>query len=858
MMEIKIYAPVDCSIKPIEQSTDEMFAQKMMGDGLVIIPKTNSFNSPLEKANISLIFDTKHAIFFESEKIKILMHIGMDTVNLKGEPFEIKVKEKDQVTLKTNIVDVNFEKIKSSNLSIETPICFDQENIESISIHLENKKEFKQGDLIAKAKITLKVQKQDKQNDDIYQLREFKSKYTVAAEQFIGNVGGLQNFSKVYNCMTRLRFAINDKNKVDLKLIEKNELVKGTNWNGNELQVIIGGEVYKVKDEIANIQEYGGKVETNKLLIQKPPVFRRILAMLTGIMTPLIPLLMCVGLLAAIQSVLEQAGVINAVTGNPGDQDLASAIFYILSKVGLNLIGVMFCYSATKYFGGNTMLGILVGLTLTSRFFFYGTPTELTTAGFGDFVQDPKAGIGWLLFKIGDYPILIKGYEGSVLPFIAAALFVTYLDKWVKTWMPSTIDIIFRALLVYLLTIVPILFVFGPFLSFIEYGLSLTVTAFEKIPLGLGVALFAFLWQILVLTGVHVAVIMSVMIGTIMMEPAVPSSLVAVVTIAVFGQVGAGMGVAIITKNSNLRNFSVGALAAGVFGITEPIIYGANLPKVKPFLAGCFGAFVGGLFLGILDIKAVRPAGMGVFAVTGIGTFTDQLLYVLSWVIAIGAAIGFTLISYQEKWDEFKYTKNIFKKINKMSKKIMIKNGVEVKTIEEQLINLEKNYLDSIQEGKDVFKDYMKYMSAKSKLDIKLITLKSKEEKIKQKLYLKAKKLTEKDGADHEIVKKAIAAYNIFNLDDKKSIIESQLKDLTNVNKSLLENYAKLTTKLDENRVEILANIEKLVKFAPILNYNAGLYNGIYSVEISFGIKDQEDILFSKQEKIQFKQLIAK
>ncbi|ARU91714.1 PTS system, IIabc component [Spiroplasma clarkii] len=215
---------------------------------------------------------------------------------------------------------------------------------------------------------------------------------------------------------------------------------------------------------------------------------------ISGVMVPLIPPLMAVGIFSALYSVLLQANII-VDYGSTNNPDVWSTIFYVLSKVALNLIGVMFCYSVVAYFGGNPIFAILVGLTLSSRILLAGVSAPVADPGFGQFIVDPTKGIsGWLLFKILDYPFVVTAYEGSVLPYVFAAFIVIFADKWIKTWMPTSVDIIFRPFLVYFLAVIPTLFIFGPLLGLIEMGLSQVVMTFEKDVTGIGVGLFAFLW----------------------------------------------------------------------------------------------------------------------------------------------------------------------------------------------------------------------------------------------------------------------------------------------------------------------------------------------------------------------------
>ncbi|AVN59222.1 glucose PTS transporter subunit IIA [Mesoplasma florum] len=859
-MEFKIYAPVDCDVKPIEECTDKIFAQKLLGEGLCIIPKNTDFYSPIEKGKVSLIFGTKHAFFMEYDQIKVLMHIGMDTVGLQGKPFDVKVIEKEKISLNTKIVGVNLKFIEKQNLSIETPIVFEQENIESIVVKKILKGSAKKGDLIGVFEIQKKhLESQINKKTGLKNLNSFKSKYVQAGEQFLKNVGE-SNFSQVYNCMTRLRFTVIDKQKVKEAEIKKNELVRGIIWNGNELQIVIGGEVYKVKDEITNIQNgIYGQTHSEKKEIQKPPIGKQLMSIVTGIMVPQIPMLMAVGLFAALQAMLVQFGVLQAVNegSNPGNVDLISGLFYIMSKVGLNMIGVMFCYSTVKYFKGNTILAILVGLTLTSRFLFSGIPTPIEEAGFGDWVAGMK-GTGWLIFKIGDYPILVKAYEGSVLPFIASGILIVLLDKWIKTWMPSVIDIIFRGFIIYALTVLPVLFILGPILSFVEMGASKVAVALENPKLfGLGVALFTFLWTPLVLTGIHGAIIMSIIVSTIMQNPVVPSVLVGAVAIAAFAQVGAALGVALITKNSQLRSFSWGAIVAGLFGVTEPIIYGINLPKGKPFIAGCIAAAFGGFMAGILKLEVVFPSGMGIFGFSGMETITKQLLYILDWIVTITIAAGLTILLYSEKWDEFKYTKIKLKKLNKILTNILLKQGLSKDQIKQNIESIENKYLSELKDNKENFDKYFKFIIKKNKLEDKISKLNNLEEKNKKRLFDKAEQMISKqDKYSIEKINESIQKSNDYSLSNQINKLENELIQLIKENQEMSDSFEISVEKLTKNYKNTIKELIKISNYKEVEMFEPLFFNGVNSIKINFGIYDQQNYGLTKTQKKDYKKII--
>lgn len=117
-----IYAPLEGEIKPIEACLDPMFASKAMGNGVVITPQKGLLVSPVD-GKVTMIFPTKHAIGLMSQDgIELLIHIGLDTVQLEGKPFEVLVDVNQDVHVGQELIKIDLDMIQKENLSIETPI----------------------------------------------------------------------------------------------------------------------------------------------------------------------------------------------------------------------------------------------------------------------------------------------------------------------------------------------------------------------------------------------------------------------------------------------------------------------------------------------------------------------------------------------------------------------------------------------------------------------------------------------------------------------------------------------------------------------------------------------------------------
>ncbi|WP_100916303.1 PTS glucose transporter subunit IIABC [Spiroplasma floricola] len=363
-MEINLYAPVEGEIKNIEQCKDSMFADRMLGDGLVIIPSENNFKGFFDIATVTMIFDTKHAYGFEVEGLQFLIHCGMDTVSLNGEGFETNLKIGSKVTKDDILFSVDIEKIKNKKLSIETPIVFEFNELNEYKIKNLKVGKVKQGDLIC----TIEYSFEEKENNDLRTIIDpvdffnTSNKYEKGAIQINKSVGSQSNYGEVYNCMTRLRFTIKNRDLVNVEELKKINLVKGVVWNGNELQVVIGQDVYKVKDEVIKNNNEISAIRTSLgITNKKTPLGRRMLAMFSGIMVKLIPIMVGAGLIQAIIAILIQVGVmpniVFKITESSGPNDVLLtqapvgwAVLYAMGRSTTFFMGILLAVSAANYF----------------------------------------------------------------------------------------------------------------------------------------------------------------------------------------------------------------------------------------------------------------------------------------------------------------------------------------------------------------------------------------------------------------------------------------------------------------------------------------------------------------------------
>lgn len=122
--KVVVYSPANGLVKSIDQVNDQIFASKALGDGFAVEPTDASIVSPIE-GTVTSIFPTKHAISLKTKNgLEILLHIGIDTVELNGAGFDIKVEDGDKVTAETMLVVVDFEWLKTAGKKTDVMVIF--------------------------------------------------------------------------------------------------------------------------------------------------------------------------------------------------------------------------------------------------------------------------------------------------------------------------------------------------------------------------------------------------------------------------------------------------------------------------------------------------------------------------------------------------------------------------------------------------------------------------------------------------------------------------------------------------------------------------------------------------------------
>lgn len=419
-------------------------------------------------------------------------------------------------------------------------------------------------------------------------------KYDELAKKIVAEVGGQDNILSLTNCITRLRFKLKDEQLADTESLKNTDGIVTVIQAGGQYQVVIGNHVPDVKKAI---DAHLGPVEPVAQQKMSGNLFDQFIDLISGIFQPILPVLSAAGMLKGLNALL-------IISLGPSFQASSTAAVIHAMGDGLFLFLPFFIgYTAMKKFNGSPFLGMMIASSLVYTGFIDGSiTTQFTEAG------------GLTFFGL-PFSLPTVGYGATVMPIIAATAFCAFLEKHLRTIIPDVVKVFLVPFFTALIGIPITFLVIGPSMNlladFLGQGL-LTIQTFNPLIFG---AILGFSWQILVMFGMHWALVPFAIMAVSKGEPT--ALLVSTGSVS-FAQIGAVLAVMLKTKNRKLKELAIPAFISGVFGVTEPAIYGITLPTKRPFWASCVvGGILGSLAMG-LGIQAYTMSGLGIFRYTGL------------------------------------------------------------------------------------------------------------------------------------------------------------------------------------------------------------------------------------------------
>lgn len=432
-------------------------------------------------------------------------------------------------------------------------------------------------------------------------------KYEPLAREILSHVGGAENVQDVFHCITRLRFHLKDESLADTDYLKNLEGIITVVQSGGQYQVVIGNHVPDVYETVLNV----GHLQSGPAAGQNEPeetgnLLNRLIDLISGIFQPILGIMCAAGMIKGLLTVLTSLGWLGADTGTA----------QILNAIGDALfmfLPVFLGYTSAQKFRLKPLVGILIGLILCYPAIQLSTVDAAAKPLYVLFSGTPFESPVYQTFL--GIPFIAMDYTSTVVPVIFVTYLASKVEKWLNTFMPALIKSFMTPMITLLVSMVFGFLLIGPVATFlsnlISEGLS-AVYQFSPILEGLIIGSF---WQVMVIFGLHWGMIpiyinnlVTLGYDQIMMPMFCTTFVTCAVVLAVYFR----------TTSKKTKSLCLPALISGIFGVTEPAIYGIVLPLKIPFYISCACAGLGGVWLAGMGFREYTMAGLGVFEFAGL------------------------------------------------------------------------------------------------------------------------------------------------------------------------------------------------------------------------------------------------
>lgn len=431
--------------------------------------------------------------------------------------------------------------------------------------------------------------------------------YKQIAQDVVAGVGGAENIKNLYHCQTRLRFTLADESKADKGGLEKLDAVKKVILNGGVYQVVIGTDVAEVFDAIQPLLPNQPAAQADAAPAQKKSAFERVIDFVAGVFQPIIPALSGAGMLKALLALLVVFKLVDSTSQTYAIFNFfADAVFYFLP--------ILLAFTEAQKLRCNPILAAAVAGIMMH-------PNWGAMVAAGESVR---------FFDL--IPFHLVSYTGTVIPIILVVFVQAYVEKALNRIIPKSVNLVFVPMLTFLVMGTLALAVLGPIGSVVGEYLALVFNFLAENASWAPAVLIGGLLPLMVMFGLHNGV---APLGVMQMAELGYDSIFGPGCVCSnIAQGVAALVVSLRTKNSKERQVATSGGITALMGITEPVLYGVNLPKKYPLIAAMIGGACGGLYAGLTHTHRFATGSSGLPAVL-LYIGDDTMMYFYNIIIAL-------------------------------------------------------------------------------------------------------------------------------------------------------------------------------------------------------------------------------
>ena len=465
-------------------------------------------------------------------------------------------------------------------------------------------------------------------------------KYEDLAKEVVKQVGGKENVISLTHCITRLRFKLKDESKANDDVLKNMSGVVTVMKSGGQYQVVIGNHVPEVYADVMPLLGLEEGSADRGEETGDGSLFNRAIDVISGIFQPILGIMAACGMVKGLNALFVALGLYTDTCGG----------YLILNAIGdglFNFMPLFLGYTAAKKFNLKPMIGLVIGAIMC-----YPTVQNSALSAGGEALYTLFAGTMFESAVYTDFfgiPLIAMDYTGTVIPVIFVVYFASKCEKFFSKFIPDLVKFFFVPMLTLFVAIPAGFLLIGPLATFGSTIIAEAVMSVRNFSPMLAGAIVGLTWQILVIFGLHwgfipvyINNIMTNGYDNVMMPFFACTFATSAVVLAIFFK----------TRDRQMKEMALPNFISGIFGVTEPAIYGILLPLKKPFVISCIAGGIGGGFYGAFNFRKFMMGGMGIFEFPAMiepdGGMGNLMVAVIGVVITMVIAFTATMLLYKE------------------------------------------------------------------------------------------------------------------------------------------------------------------------------------------------------------------
>lgn len=474
-------------------------------------------------------------------------------------------------------------------------------------------------------------------------------KYENLAKEIVKNIGGKDNVSSLTHCITRLRFKLKDESKANDDVIKNMDGVVTVMKSGGQYQVVIGNHVPDVYADVMPLLNLGD-TDSQEKDGKKGNLLDRFVDTISGIFQPILGIMAACGMVKGLNTLFVALGLYTADCGG----------YMVINAVGdamFTFLPLFLGFTAAKKFGLKPMVGLAIGAIMCYPAIQASTISAGTEPLYTMFEGTMFASPVYIEFF--GIPVISMDYTSTVIPVIFVTYFASICERFFSKFIPDLVKFFFVPMLTLIVALPVGFLLIGPVATFGSTIISETVLSIRDFSPMIAGAVVGLTWQILVIFGLHwgfipvyINNIVTLGYDNVIMPFFACTFATSAVVAAIFFK----------TKDKNLKEMCIPNFISGIFGVTEPAIYGILLPLKKPFIISCIAGGIGGGFYGLFNFRKFMMGGIGIFEFPAMiepdGSMGNLIVAVTGVIITMIIAFVMTMVIYKDDKKEEK-TENV-------------------------------------------------------------------------------------------------------------------------------------------------------------------------------------------------------